>query len=141
MSTQTLTTSKSKQTTKVKYLTLTGLIAAMTTIMTAYIGHVPFGANGGYIHFCDSLVYLAGVLLPTPYALAAAAIGAGLADLLTAPMWTPATIIIKMLMALPFSYKSTKIITPRNVLCATLIGYFINHTGYFFAEYLLFGSL
>lgn len=140
MSTQTITKQISKQTTKVKYLTITGLMAAMITLMTAYICHIPFGANGGYLHFGDSLVYLAGALLPTPYALAAAAIGAGLADLLTAPMWTPATIIIKMLMALPFSFKSTKIMTPRNILCATLIGYFINHTGYFFAEYILFGS-
>lgn len=140
MNTHVITKQHEKQTTKVKYLTLTGLIAAMITIMTAYIGHIPFGANGGYIHFGDSLVYLAGVLLPTPYALAAAAIGGGLADLMTSPMWAPATIIIKMLMTLPFSCKSSKIITPRNVFCATLIGYFINHTGYFFAEYILFGS-
>lgn len=140
MSTNSITKQTTKQTTKIKYLTITGLMAAMITIMTAYIGHIPFGANGGYVHFGDSLVYLAGVFLPTPYALAASAIGAGLADLLTAPMWAPATIIIKMLMALPFSHKSTKIITPRNILCATLIGYFINHTGYFFAEYILFGS-
>lgn len=30
-------------------LTMTGVFAAMITIMTAYICHVPYGANGGYI--------------------------------------------------------------------------------------------
>ena len=93
---------------KVRYLTMTGFMAALITIMTAYICHVPVGMNGGYIHFGDSLIYLAAVLLPRPYALAAAAIGGGMADLLTAPMWAPATIIIKMLIVLPFSNKSAK---------------------------------
>ena len=76
-------------------MTLTGLFAAMITLMTAYICHIPYGANGGYIHFGDALIYIAAVLLPRPYALAAAAIGGGLADLLTAPMWAPATDVYK----------------------------------------------
>lgn len=126
-------------TSKVKLLTVTGLFAAMITVMTAYICHIPTGANGGYIHFGDSLIYLAAVLLPTPYALAAAAIGGGMADLLTAPMWAPATIIIKMLITIPFTNKSTKIITPRNVI-ATIIAYFISGLSYFLAEYILFGT-
>ena len=124
---------------KVRYLTITGLMAALITIMTAYIGHIPVGVNGAYIHFGDTLIYLAAVLLPKPYALAAAAIGGGMADVLTAPMWAPATVIIKMLIALPFSSKSTKIVTPRNVLAAVL-AYFITGLGYFLAEYILFGN-
>ena len=67
----------------------TGIFAAMITVMTAYICHIPYGANGGYIHFGDTLIYLAAVFLPRPYAFAAAAIGGGMADLLTAPMWMP----------------------------------------------------
>lgn len=125
--------------TKVKYLTATGILAALITIMTAFICHIPIGVNGGYIHFGDSLIYLAAALLPAPYALAAAAIGGGLADLLTAPMWVPATIIIKMLMVLSFTNKTAKIITPRNII-ATAIAYVISGVGYFLAEYLLFGS-
>lgn len=124
---------------KLQYLTITGLMAALITIMTAYICHVPVGTNGGYIHFGDSLIYLAAVLLPRPYALAAAAIGGGLADWLTAPMWMPATIVIKMLITLPFTSKSTKIITPRNVI-ASVLAYLISGVGYFLAEYLLFGT-
>lgn len=128
-----------KSSTKMKYLTMTGLMAAMITIMTAYICHIPVGTNGGYIHFGDSLIYLAAVLLPTPYALAAAAIGGGLADLLTAPMWTIVTIIIKMLITIPFSCKQSKCITVRNII-ATIFAFFISGTCYFFAEYILFGT-
>lgn len=60
-------------------LTTTGLFAAMITIITAYICHIPYGANGGYIHFGDALIYLSAVFLPPPYALAAAAPFASLA--------------------------------------------------------------
>lgn len=133
------TNTKVTQSVKMRYITLTGLMAAMIALMTAYICHVPVGVNGGYIHFGDSLIYIAAALLPTPYALAAAAIGGGLADLMTAPMWAPATIIIKMLITIPFTNKAAKIVTPRNVI-ATVIAYFISGVCYFFAEYILFGS-
>ena len=139
MNTQTIVKTHAQQTAKIKFLPLTGLMAAMITIMTAYICHIPVGVNGGYIHFGDSLIYLAATILPTPYALAAAAIGGGFADLLTAPMWTLATVIIKMLITIPFTYKSAKIITLRNII-ATLIAYVISGSCYFFAEYILFGS-
>lgn len=124
---------------KTGYLCVTGIMAALITIMTAYICHIPIGVNGGYVHFGDSLIYLAATLLPTPYALAAAAIGGGMADLLTAPMWTVATIIIKMLITIPFTNKSSKIITPRNVF-STVLAYLISGLGYFVAEYILFGN-
>lgn len=124
---------------KVAYLTMTGIMAALITIMTAYVFHIPVGMNGGYVHFGDALIYLAAALLPKPYALAAAAIGGGLADLLTAPMWTPATIIIKMLIAIAFTSKAGRIITPRNVVAA-VVAYFVSGLGYFVAEYILFGS-
>lgn len=127
------------KTMNVKYLTMTGIMAALITMMTAYICHIPVGVNGGYVHFGDSLIYLAAVLLPRHYALAAAALGGGLADLLTAPMWAPATIIIKMLLVLPFTNKPVKIVTSRNIIAAVR-GYFISGIGYFIAEYILFGT-
>lgn len=120
-------------------MTLTGLFAAMITLMTAYICHIPYGANGGYIHFGDALIYIAAVLLPRPYALAAAAIGGGLADLLTAPMWAPATIIIKMLITLPFTSQNTKILNTRNII-APFLALAISATEYYLAEGILFGS-
>lgn len=120
-------------------ITITGLFAAMITLMTAYIFHIPYGANGGYIHFGDALIYVAAVLLPRPYALAAAAIGGGLADLLTAPMWAPATIIIKMLITLPFTSHDGKMLGVRNTL-APFIALPISAAGYYLAEGILFGS-
>lgn len=122
---------------KLGYMTITGIMAALIAIMTAYVCHIPVGVNGGYMHFGDALIYLAAALLPRPYALAAAAIGGGIADFLTAPMWVPATIIIKMLITIPFTSKTKKIVTPRNVL-ATILAYFVSGCGYFAAQYILF---
>ena len=147
MSAQTLNEETTKVTMKsdsisrsrIKYLTITGVMAAIITIMTAYICHIPVGTNGGYVHFGDTLIYLAAALLPRPYAMIAAAIGGGMADLLTAPMWTVATVIIKMLITIPFTGKSAKIVTKRNVI-ATVLAYFISGLSYFLAEYLLFGT-
>lgn len=124
---------------KVVLLAMTGLFAAMITIMTAYIFHIPYGANGGYIHFGDMLIYMAAVFLPQPYGLAAAAIGGGMADILTAPMWAPATIIIKILITLPFTSKSGRILTGRNI-AAPFIAAIISAAGYYLAEGILFGS-
>ena len=120
-------------------LTMTGLFAAMITVMTAYICHIPYGANGGYIHFGDALIYMAAVFLPRPYALGAAAIGGGMADLLTAPMWAPATIIIKMLIALPFTSREGRILTRRNI-AAPFVAAVVSAAGYYLAEGILFGS-
>lgn len=122
---------------RIKNLTIAGIMAALITLTTAYICHIPIGANGAYIHFGDTLIYLAAALLPRHYALAAAAIGGGLADLLTAPMWAPATVIIKMLLVLPFTSKKSKIVIPRNVF-ASVLGYLFTGVGYFLAEYILF---
>ncbi len=124
---------------KTYYLTITGIFAALITIFTAYIGHVPVGINGGYIHFGDGLIYLAATILPMPYAMLAGAIGGGMADLLTAPAWTLATLIIKSLIVIPFTNKGITIISKRN-LAAPIISYFISATGYYLAESLLFGT-
>lgn len=135
----TKTSDKVSSNIKIKYMTSSAVLAALITVFTAFICHIPAGPNGGYIHFGDSLIYIAAVILPTPYALMAAAVGGGLADLLTAPMWAPATIIIKMLITIPFSNKSAKIVTWRNVI-ATVIAFIISGIGYFFAEAIIFGT-
>lgn len=120
-------------------IVLTALFAAMITVMTAYICHIPTGLNEGYIHFGDALIYLAASILPLPYAIAAAAIGAGLADLLTAPAWMVATIIVKSLLCLPFSSKPAKIVNLRNII-GIFIGIPITVLGYAVAETIMYGS-
>lgn len=132
--------SKTHDTNYVKNLSAAGLFTALITIMTAYLFHIPVGANSGYIHFGDSMIYLAAVLLPAPYALLAAGIGGALADVLCgASLWAPATFIIKMLITIPFSNRKEKIVNVRNVV-ATIVAFLISGTGYFFAEALIFGT-
>ncbi len=122
---------------KIKYMSLTGIFAALITLMTAYICHIPIGINGGYVHFGDAFIYLAAAILPRPYALAAAAIGGGLADLLTAPMWAPATILIKMAVAFLFTNAKQQVINIRNIM-STIWAYIISGVGYWLAECLMF---
>ena len=106
-----------------RLLTTTALFAAAITVMTAYMLHIPL-PTGGYIHLGDALIYLAACLLPVPYAAAAAAIGAGLADLLTAPMWVLPTLVIKAVLALFFTSKSERILCPRNCAAVVMAGLF-----------------
>ena len=74
------TTVQVKNSTKhIQLICVTGLFAAMIYVLTAWL-HIPTGA--GYTHAGDGLIYLAASMLPTPYAMAAGAIGAGLADLI-----------------------------------------------------------
>lgn len=122
----------------VQRMTMTGILAAVTTLMTAYLFHIPIGTNGGYVHLGDAIIYLSAALLPMQYACAVGAIGGGLADLLTSPVWTPATVIIKILICLPFSAKEGKIVTKRNV-AALFIAFCISAAGYYIAEGILFG--
>lgn len=129
-----------KKNSKVKYITLTGILAGLITLFTAYFVHIPVGLNGGYVHLGDSLIYVAAAVLPTPYAMVAGAIGGGLADLLTAPAWTLATVIIKMLIVLPFTSKGRKILGKRNII-APILAFFISATGYYIADYVLFGTV
>ncbi|MBQ8044666.1 MAG: ECF transporter S component, partial [Clostridia bacterium] len=68
---------------KVQLITITSIFAALITVTTAYIFHIPVPLTGGYIHIGDGIIYLAATILPTPYAIIGAMIGGGLADLLT----------------------------------------------------------
>lgn len=135
-----VTTAKQQiQTTStIKKMTATAVMAALTTLLTAYIFHIPMGVSGGYVHLGDTMIYLAAAFLPLPYACAVGAIGGGLADLLTAPVWAPATLLIKMLICLPFSSKGTKLVTKRNIM-ALFLALVISVSGYYVAEGIMFG--
>lgn len=119
--------------TKTKNLCLAGLFAAIIFVTTAYFFHIPIGTNGGYLHFGDAFVYLAGSILPAPFAMASGAIGAGLSDALSPGgiVWLPATVVIKSLAALCFTSHSSTILCKRNYAAIggacviTLVGYSI----------------
>lgn len=61
---------------KLRLLCLAALFAGAIAVTTAYLLHIPI-PTGGYIHLGDALIYLAACLLPAPYAVGAAMVGAG----------------------------------------------------------------
>lgn len=119
---------------------LTALFAAIICVTTAFLFHIPIGTAGGYIHLGDAFVYMVGAFLPTPYAMAAAGIGSGLADLLTgAPHWAVFTVLIKAAMAACFTDKKQTVIHAHNVVASVAAGC-VCMIGYYFAEVMLFGN-
>lgn len=82
---------------KLHKLVLTALLAALCALLTMVI-RVP-SPMGGYLNLGDCGVLLSAWLLGPVYGAAAAGIGSALADLLGYPLYAPATLVIKALMA------------------------------------------
>ncbi len=124
----------------VQHMTMAALFGAIICLTTAYLFHIPIGTAGGYVHLGDAFIYLAGAFLPTPYAMAAAGIGSGLADLLTGtPHWVIFTVIIKAAMAACFTSSKATVLCRRNVVAGGVAGV-ICLVGYYIAEVILFGN-
>ena len=122
---------------KILNLSLSAVFAAL--IFLATMIHVGFGANGGYVHLGDAVIYLCAAFLPAPYAASAAAIGAGLADIAGgAPLWAPATILIKALSCLFFTSKKETVLCTRNAI-ACIFGAILCVGGYYLAEVIIYG--
>lgn len=86
---------------KVVKICFTGLMAAIIAVFTAFV-KMPTGINDGYLHFGDSMIFLAACLLG-PLGALSAAIGGALADILAgAAVWAIPTAIIKACNAVPF---------------------------------------
>lgn len=118
---------KNKHSAHTLNIVIAALFAAMIAVTTAFVQiKTP---TGGYVHLGDSMIYLTASFLPLPYAVAAAAVGGGIADLLVYPETIIYTVIIKALNAVFFSSKSDKLLTKRNALMTipsglvTVIGY------------------
>lgn len=131
---------KTQMSDKSRNMTMAAMFAALIALTILYLFHIPVGSNGGYVHFGDAFIYLAGCFLPMPYACAAAAIGGGIADLMSgAAVWMIPTMIIKPLMAMCFTNKGEKIFNTRNVI-GVFLGGLINMVGYYVAECLMVGN-
>jgi uncharacterized repeat protein (TIGR04002 family) len=90
----------------------------------------------GYIHLGDGFIFIAAAVLPAPFAIAAAMIGAGLSDLLLGyASWVLPTVIIKCACAVCFTRKAGKALCLRN-LVALALSLVFTVVGYYF-----FGSL
>jgi uncharacterized repeat protein (TIGR04002 family) len=125
------------KTQKTKHICLAAVMAAIIFVFTQFF-HIP--SHTGYTHIGDAFVYLAGALLPWPYAMCAGAVGAALADLLSGyAIWAPASILIKALTALCFTAKRDKILCSRNML-ALVPAFVLCAGGYYGYEVLLTGN-
>lgn len=125
---------RKKNSEHLKNLILAALFAAMVYVMTAFV-HIP--THQGYVHIGDGIIYLAASILPLPYAIGAAAIGAGLSDYLSGyVLWVLPTMIIKALTAAVFTNKKETIINKRNLI-GIIPAIIICVVGYFLAGALL----
>ena len=118
------------------------IISAMFTaiiFMSITLTRVPNGF-GGFIHFGDSLIFIAATLLPFPYGLVAAGMGPGLFNLMQGPQWFPFTIVIKPLMALCFTNSGGTILGNMRNRIAPFVAGAINTVLYFCANIILFDS-
>ena len=116
---------------------LAALFAALIFVLTFFV-KIPTAI--GYIHLGDLAIYLAASLLPTPYAMAAAGIGAGMADFVGGyGVYVPVTMVVKMLLALCFTSKGEKVLNVRN-LVAVFICCGITVFGYFAFEIFYYGA-
>ena len=135
-----------KNSERIRLIALSGMFAAMITVMTTFI-RIPASHNG-YTHSGDSMIYLAAMVLPAPFAAAASSVGGFMADILAgAPEWAFATAIIKAINTLPFIAvryylkklgRDNRIISPYSIamLIPTSL---VTIVGYYIAEGLMFG--
>jgi uncharacterized repeat protein (TIGR04002 family) len=116
-------------------LSFSALFAAAVFCCT-YLIIIPIPGAAGYINGGDAVIYICASLLPTPYAVSAAVIGASFSDILFAPIWLPATIIIKSATAFAFTSKGAKILNLRNI-SAFLLSIIFCAGGYYLYEALV----
>lgn len=135
---------------KIKKLVLAAFFAAIIFLGTFLI-KIPI--PNGYIHFGDGFIYVAAALLPLPYAMAAAALGGLLADLIAGfAAYAPFTAIVKLLIALviglivrhnAFVNRLRGSGTEKGgfcaLLCASVAGGIVNVGGYFATDCILYG--
>ena len=123
---------------KTYHLAAAAVLAVLTFIFTAYLGHFPIG-QGGYIHFGDSIIYLAASLLPAPFSFFCV-FGAVLADVSAAAhIWIVPTIIVKTAIVILFSSKGDKILTKKNLIMSAVAGV-VGIVGYYIAEGIIYGN-
>ena len=124
---------------KLRKTVISGVFCAMIFVLTMFV-KIPVGA--GYIHFADTLVYIGSALLG-PIGMVAGAIGEALADAVGGfAVYVPFTLIIKVLIALPFaifSTKTEKLLTIKNILF-TVLAMVITVFGYAIADYFVAGQ-
>ncbi len=123
---------------KTKKLVFSALLAALVCVCTIVITITLPG--GGYFNFGDCFVIASGVVLGPYFGFLAAAIGSGLADIISGyAIYAPATFLIKGLMALVVGFICLKNRKMFNVLLSGILAEVIMIAGYFIYEFILNG--
>lgn len=121
---------------KLRLMAKTAMMTALVCLLTATL-HIPSGH--GYIHLGDAMIYLAAALLPAPYAIFAAALGGGMADLISGyAMYILPTMIIKGLLAGTCSLIGGSRLCCLARIISALICCVITTVGYWITEVLLY---
>ncbi len=137
-------------TAKVRKLVFAAFFAAVIFLGT-FVIKIPI--PNGYIHFGDGFIYVAAALLPIPYAMAAAAVGGLLADLIAGfAAYAPFTAVVKLLIALVVGLiarnnafvgrlrgHSTQTVGFVPLIAASIAGGAVNVGGYFATDCILYG--
>lgn len=131
------------QSKKIRKITLTSVLAALTCVATMLI-RIPTPTKG-YVNLGDCLVNISAWLLGPLWGSAAAGIGSALADLFAGYIvYAPATLVIKALMAV-VSFKVVDITAkklpslPARIMAA-IFAEIIMGLGYFLFESAIYGS-
>ncbi|MDE6780966.1 MAG: ECF transporter S component [Ruminococcus sp.] len=84
---------------RIRLLTLTGMLTALTTVATIVI-QIPSVATKGYINLGDTIVNISAWILGGLYGGFAGGVGSALADIIIGyAVYAPATLVIKFFMA------------------------------------------
>ena len=122
---------------KTRNIIITAVFSAMIFVMTAVL-HIPVAS--GYVHLGDALLYVSAMLLDMPWALIAGALGEGLADVASGfAAYAPATVIIKVLIAICFAVvkkKNSKLLSAFSAVMTVPAGV-ITVGGYFVADLII----
>ena len=124
---------------KTKYICFTAVFSALVCVVTLFI-QVPIPL--GYFNIGNSLILFFACLLPFPYGMIVGSLGCAIADLLSYPVWTIPTIIIKALMVLCF-YGLIKLpIKNRSgkLIVAGIISMLIPFIGYTLSGCIIYGN-
>jgi len=129
---------RSKSGIALRRLIIAALFASIIFVATAYLKlPIPFA---GYVHLGDGIIFISASLLPFPFAIIAAALGASLADLMSGyTQYILATFTLKAITALCFSSRNGKCLSTRN-LTAIVPAIIINAGGYYLFEAFLYKS-
>lgn len=124
---------------KTRMLTMSSVFAAiiLVTIMFPFLRIL-----NEYAHIGDGVIYLACAVLPAPYAMLAAAVGAALADTFLGAFmpWAPMSLVIKAAMAFVMCrFVGGERVSAAKTAVGLLLASAINVAGYFLGSWLVYG--